>query len=408
MVAVMGGLGLLLVGCGMGGPRGGDASGPSAPGSVSAVPAPPPDPRRDPSAQGPSLEPVSPPGSAFSTYSQDPLILRHQVATRCAAARDYEEPDPLPALVEDLSLSAVDPASAAEALILGGCGSLEAVVRELVAQGGYLVVGPVSSRASALGGAGAQHRIEAAVAAGLDHVRGTPDASLDRPGQAPATYGMAHVSPRSLSAVLAGADALNSLYENATPGFGLYTFVLLSAGSGAQGAAQQARARELLRVIETYVPGDQAGGPARDVHAFLVAVHPERADLPLAEQTGPELSDPMRRQLAGELRGAGLASLARRLETRPGPFLVSSPEPRLLGGGANPTRLIVDLSRVGSEYLYAVVDAFDQPVPSDPTAGLDAVRDRLILLPVGPDGSRAAGADWVFRAGGTAPRRVAR
>jgi len=351
---------------------------------------------------------VSPAGLGVSAYSRDPLVLRHQVATRCAAARDYEEPDPLSTVVAELYLSAVDPAHAAEALILGDCGSLEAIVQELIAQGGYQVVGPVTSRASLLGGGGAQRGIEAAAAAGLDRARGTPDASPQAPSPGAATYAMAHISPNSGSAALAGADALNTLYGNATPGFGLYTFVLLSAGSGTQGAMQQARYRELLRVIETYVPGEGGGGPSPEAHAFLVAVHPERADLPLGDQTGPELSDPMRRQLATELRGAGLGTLARRLETRPGPFLVSSPEPRLLADGAGSPRLVVDLSGVGSEYLYAVVDAFDRPVPrGGQAAGLDAVRERLLTLPLGAEPAAAKG-DWVFRVGRGGSPRVAR
>jgi hypothetical protein len=325
-------------------------------------------------------------------------VLRDQVADLCAEVRDDQRPDLLASLVADLYLSAVDPADSADALILGGCGSPEAIVRELVAQGGYLVVGPVTSRASALGGAGAQPRIEAAVAAGLDRARRTPDASTQAPGPGAATYAMAHISAGFTA--LAGADALNILYANAAPGFGLYTFVLLSAGSPTQAATRQARDRELLRVIETYVPGEGGGGASPEVHAFLVAVHPERSELPLADQTGPELSDPMRRRLAQELRDAGLGSLSRRLETQPGPFLVASPEPRLLPGGGGSPRLVVDLSGIGNEYLYAVVDAFDRAVPSgSPAAGLDAIQERLLALPLGTDPAGAAHASWVFRVG---------
>lgn len=349
------------------------------------------------------------PGSDFSPFSQDLMVLRYQVAARCAAARDYREPDSLAAVVAELYSSAVDPAYAVEALILGDCGSVESIVRELVGQGGYRVVGPVTSRASLLAGPGAQRGIEAAAIAGLELAREISGASPQAPDPGAAAYAMAHFSARSGSATLTGADALNTLYGNAAPGFGLYTFVLFSAGSAAQGATERARSRELLRVIETYVPVEGSGGPSPEVHAFLVAVHPGRQDQPLGEQTGPELSDPMRRQLATELRDAGLGTLARRLETRPGPFLISSPEPRLLADGVGLSRLVVDLSGVGNEYLYAIVDAFDRTVPAGaPAAGLDAIEERLLALPLGPDPSGRAGSPWVFRIGRAEPSRVFR
>lgn len=343
--------------------------------------------------------------SGQGLYSPEPALLRRQVAARCAAARDYGEIDYLASVVNELYLAAVDPAQATEALVMGDCGSLEAVVRELVAQGGYQVVGPVSSRASLLGGADARRLIEVGVAAGLDRTRATPDASGQASTPRAVPYALAHFSSRSGEATLTGADALNTLYANATPGFGLYTFVLAGPGV-AKNRGAQARFRELLRVIETYVPGEEEGGARADVHAFLVAVHPDRLDLPLADQTGPELSDPMRRQLAQALHAAGQGPLARRLETRSGPFLVTGPEPRLLPDGADSPHLLVDLSGVGSAYLYAVVDAFDQPVSKG--AGVDALRERLLSLPLGADGAATAREDWVHRVRGGVLSRVAR
>lgn len=355
---------------------------------------------RGTAVRGPAL----PRGEGAEHFSRDPLILRHQLTVRCAAARDYREPFPLAAIVTELYLSAVDAAHAAEALILGGCGPLEAVVGELVAQGGAAVVAPVTSRASLLGGAGAQSVIETAVAAGLDRARATPDPYAASPTAA--TYILAHFSSRSGSAALVGADALNALYAHGIPGFGLYTFLLLGPSSGSQVAAGQSRSRELLRVIATYVPGDGSGGPSPDAHAFLVAVHPERQDLALPEQTGPELSDAMRRQLVVVLRRAGHGPLASRLEARPGPFLISSPEPRLLPESPGWSRLIVDLSGVGSEYLFSVVDAFDRAVP--PGAGLEALRERLLALPLGADGVVTAKGDWVSLVRGAAASQAAR
>ena len=337
-------------------------------------------------------------------YSRDPLELRDQVVAQCRGA---PEPVPLAPLVADLYAAEVDPANAAEALILGGCGSLESIVLELVAQGGIAVADAVTSRALLLGGAEAERGVAAAAAAGLDRARGTPDASST--GLGGFDYAMAYFSSRSSAASLAGADALNTLYGDATPGFGLYTFVLLGAGFDKQGEAAQARAGELLRVIETYVPREASGAPSHEVHAFLVAVHPERADQYLGDQTGPELSDPVRRRLASELRRMGQGALARRLETRPGPFLVTSPEPWLIPEGAGSPRLVADLSGIGKAYLYGVVDALDRPVPSGArTAGLDAIQRRLLALPLRDDQGGGGKNPWVFRVGQATSHRVSR
>lgn len=352
------------------------------------------------------LEAPRSPGPGPGLYSQDSGDLQEQVAAICQASRSTREPVALSSLVSDLYTSGVEPAEAAEALILGGCASPEAIVLELVAQGGYSVVDAVTSRALLLGGAETERGIAAAVAAGLDRAIRTPDASVSAQDGFP--YAMAYFSARSSAAALAGADALNVLYDDATPGFGLYTFVLLGAGFSKQEPAQ-VRAGELLRVIETYVPGDGSGSPSPEAHAFLIAVHPERAGLPLGDQTGPELSDPVRRRLATEVRRLGLGVLARRLETRPGPFLVTSPEPRLIPQGSGSPRLVTDLSGMGKAYLYGVVDALDRPVPPGANGvGLGAIQQRLLALPRGDDPGGAAGGTWVFRVGRVAPQRVAR
>jgi hypothetical protein len=68
---------------------------------------------------------------------------------------------------------------------------------------------------------------------------------------------------------------------------------------------------------------------------------------------------------------------------------------------------VTDLSAIGTEYLYAVVDAYDRPVPLD-TAGqfeaLNPIRDRLLGLfsqkVPEEDLSPATKDAWVFRVGG--------
>jgi hypothetical protein len=340
------------------------------------------------------------------------------VAERCAGAPIDQETGLLGALVTDLFLSGVDPSHATEALILGDCAPLDAIVSEMVAQGGEAVTTEVVERALRLGGPGSEPIIESAAAAGLERGSGVVAAGSGGAGDGGSSYGMAYFPSRAAAAGLQRAGAINPLYGNATPGYAIYTFVLLGAaadepksspsGGDPSKASGAGRLQELLRVIESYVlGGDEASrAPNAVTHAFLIAVHPERADADLAGQTGPELSTPIRRDFARYLRSSGSAALAARLETNPGPFLVSSLEPRLLPSGALSPRLVTDLSDVGGEYMYAIVDAYDRPVPGH-LAGrpesLDGIREHLIgLFPrqaPGPDLDASVADAWVFRVG---------
>jgi hypothetical protein len=73
----------------------------------------------------------------------------------------------------------------------------------------------------------------------------------------------------------------------------------------------------------------------------------------------------MRRDFAAYLRAGGQIALAQRLDRGAGPFLVSSLEPRLVPADAWRPRMFVDLSEIGPEYMYSVVDAYDRPIPAE-------------------------------------------
>jgi len=352
--------------------------------------------------------------SAFTPFSQDPANLRAEVAMICGSARANKVKDPLAPLVRDLYLSGVDPAVATEALLQADCASLPAVVREMIAQGGDESVSGVVGRALFLGGPGSEGIIETAASAGLERNLGlvspAPSAAPGAPasGGSSLAYAMAYFPSQAESAGVRTAKTLSTLYSNATPGYGIYTFVLLGAGFDPKAEADQSRYAELLRVVETYVLAADQGtrGPSPESHAFLVAVQPDRGDAPLIEQTAPALSAPMRQELILYLNRQGQSALAQRLENSPGPFLVSSLEPRLMPTNRVSPRLIVDLSLVGAEYMYAVVDAYDQPVPpalSGRPESLGPVRERLLGLfnrsVPEQDLDPALKDAWVFRLG---------
>lgn len=334
----------------------------------------------------------------------------------CGSARATKQRNALAPLVTDLYLSGVDPALATESLIQAECASVPSIVREMVAQGGDEVVDAVVERAYTLSGPGTERSIETAASAGLALNLGV---MAPAPGTAPVApaigvprvFGMAYYPSGAESPALEMAKTVETLYSNAAAGYGVYTFVLLGAGFDPKSQADASRYAELVRVIETYVLAGDRGvrGPSPDSHAFLVAVQPDRGEVPLIERTGPKLSEPMRADLAGYLRQAGQPALAQRLADRPGPFLISSLEPRLMPTAPDSPRLIVDLSAVGPEYMYVVVDAYDRAVPTELRGrpeSLSPIRQRLLGLfnrPVTEEDLDPALKDaWIFRLGGPA------
>jgi hypothetical protein len=344
------------------------------------------------------------PGAPPVFFSQDPELLRAEVSAECRSNRPGPSADMIPALVNDLYLSVVDPAEAAEALIRGDCAPVPVIVRELVLRGGQRSIEPVVGRAIALSPPNQRAAIEAAAVDGLarhSELIGLGAGPTRRAREvAMAYYPSAGPPARAESATTSGP-----LYRAATPGYGIYSFVLVGGSVETLADADRARHRELFRLIETYaaVGGEVGEAPHRDAHVFLVPVDEELAGAPLFNQVSSDLSDRMRLRLIEVLRGRGLTALAARLESGTGPFLVAGLEPDLLSGGAGSPRLIADLSALGVEHIYAVVDGFDREVSSDLVGrpeSIAALYDRLVtLLPAGQTqvfGSIPLPQDWLF------------
>jgi hypothetical protein len=335
------------------------------------------------------------------------------VALICNSARLGKQKDYLAPLVTDLYLSAIDAASATEALIQGDCGSLEKVVLEMVTQGGEAVVDPVVRRALALTGPKSEGTIRLAAARGL--MRGLEideEPTEPAPATGPLAPAMAYFPSRGAESIVAPANGLHTLYAKATPGYGIYTFILPGATFRPDREADRVRYAEVLRLIETYVlAGDQGvKGPLPETHAFLVAIRPDRRQARLVDQTDPELAKSVRAELIKKLRAFNQPILAGRLDARPGPFLISSLEPRLVPTSEASPRLVVDLSSIGNEYLYAVVDAYDRSIPPEQQGRPESLTDihhRLLALigrqanATGPGPVRQD--DWVFQLGSPPP-----
>ncbi|HSO83537.1 hypothetical protein, partial [Thiocapsa sp.] len=276
------------------------------------------------------------PGAPPVLFSQDPEILRAEVAAECLSARSMSisTRDGLDALVASLYSSVIDPAEGTEALILGDCAPPTDIVREMIAKGGESVLTSVAERARALSAPGARRAIETAAADGLTRHR-----ELSGSGSGPTRLARDHAMayfPSVGSAVrVETSSRLDRLYRRAVPGFGVYTFVMVGPNVERLAQPDQARHRELFRLVETYAAsgGDAEAAPRSDAHVFLIPVDAELVGMPLFNQVAADLSDRMRKQLIEDLRGQGAADLSARLQKGSGPFLVAAIEPDLLPGG---------------------------------------------------------------------------
>jgi hypothetical protein len=351
-------------------------------------------------------------GAGSYVYSRDPQRLAKEVAAACEGARRAGAKGFLRSLVADLYFSGVHPAAATEALLGSDCGSTAEIVEEMIAQGGAEAQEPVVERARRLKGKRAARQLESAAAAGLARRAGLAEV-VSAPEEEPRPgYGMLYFPSVGEGSKLVTAMALNRLYEEAVPGYGVYTFILSGQGAVAPKGGDAARYSELFRMLETYVSvrEEENGEPSAAAHVFLVPIKATQAGMPLIDQSAPELSDAMRGQLVQALRGIGQRNLAVRLERGAGPFLVATLEPTLMPPGPRAPWLIADLSALGPEHIYGVVDAFDRPIPEELSGrveSLSLIRKRLLELPVQPasaQGGKPGAASWVFYLGGQAPR----
>ena len=333
-------------------------------------------------------------GLDYRLDGADALYAR--LSGRCAPGRADQQGDAfVRELVADLYADGVDPGAATEVMIREGCGQPSVIVRELVAQGGDSAVPLVVDRAAAVQAEVSVAELEQAAADGLARWRRATGLEAGRGSMPLAGAGMSYSmvyfplggggDGGSGGARSERSSSLARLFGAAAPGYGIYTFILHGGVDAGGVPASLDTYRELLRVIETYVLAAEggSGGADRQAHTFLVPVYADDAAGTLAERTGPELSAQTRGDFAAYLRTGGQVELAQRLSRSTGPFLVSSLEPRLVPTDPLAPRMLVDLSDIGPEYMYSVVDAYDRLIPAEQVgsvAALAAIRARLIGL----------------------------
>lgn len=186
--------------------------------------------------------------------------------------------------------------------------------------------------------------------------------------------------------------------------YSLYTYVLLGDAIRDLEGEGVHRYRQLLWVIQAqalYAPAEP-GGESGPPHTFMVPARTDRGGKPLLDQTDQQLSARTRSALADHLSRTGRVALGRRISEASGPFLLSAPEPTPVPvqPGEGSPRLLVDLSGIAPEYMYAVIDAYGSARAQDEggaSARLGAIHERLTSLfpTVAAEGDLPKGADSV-------------
>jgi len=328
-----------------------------------------------------------------------------QLAERCAmeGSAGSSEDALIRELVADLYADGVDPGLASEAMIRSRCGEARGIVSELIAQGGDTAVSPVVERAVAAQGLVSVDALEQAAADGLRRWRraaGIETAPMSAPlAGVRQSYSMIYFPLGGRGDPAGPSSTLAAPFDSALPGYGIYTFILHGGLGNAVEPVNLDTYSELLRVIETYVlaadrdAGDGVGGANRQAHSFLLPVHADRSGETLLDRTGPELSAGMRGDFAAYLRAGGQIELAQRLDQDSGPFLISSLEPRLVPADPRAPWMFVDLSEIGPEYMYSVVDAYDRLIPAEQVGRVESLAEiRARLIDMFPDTATDASA----------------
>ncbi|GAB4279655.1 MAG: hypothetical protein Kow0092_35400 [Deferrisomatales bacterium] len=188
------------------------------------------------------------------------------------------------------------------------------------------------------------------------------------------------------------------------PGYGMYTYVLFARRVRTPGLDPDIRSRyeSLLSALaaSTLSAGEAVGLPRAETNVFLVPAR-ARGKQPSLANYDEVLSLRYLAVLGRLLRGAD-EELARRLGTRPGPFLISTLRPAAALTTGEGTVLYADLSTTNPGAMAEVVSAYKRRVGAEHLAGVERFapfRLALLNLVLNADDNvrlvRTAVAEWV-------------
>jgi hypothetical protein len=200
------------------------------------------------------------------------------------------------------------------------------------------------------------------------------------PAQAPAPK--PNERPKgSVSYHVWGALLSYGMEQKEYPGYAVYTYVLFNSNQSDAGSPEGKRydgiLRAVLQDVKTQETGVAAGWPKDETNIFcipFVTRSPKKAEV-LAKYDF-DLSQKYLAVLQGAVKNN--KDLFKRLEQRPGPFLISlyEPLPRLQGKAAT-KMLYLDLTDMPTDGMRQVLDAYKQRLDADPLKNVEKLKESL-------------------------------
>jgi hypothetical protein len=181
-----------------------------------------------------------------------------------------------------------------------------------------------------------------------------------------------------------GAVLSYGIEQQEYPGYAIYTYLLFNSSkpdpASSEGQRYDGILQAILRDVKPEETGTAAGWRKDETNIFCVPLLTKR---PAREELLAHYNYEMSFKYLAVLQGAVKENpeLFRRLERRPGPFLVSlyEPLPRLQGGAA--TRMLyLDLTEMPAAGMRQVLDAYRQRLNAEPLRNVEKLKESLKMI----------------------------
>lgn len=181
-----------------------------------------------------------------------------------------------------------------------------------------------------------------------------------------------------------GALISYGIEQKTYPGYAVYTYVLFNSNQPDAGSPEEKRYDSILKAIlqdvKTQQVGKSAGWPINETNIFcipFVTWNPKKANA--LEKYDFDLSLKYLAILQGAVKNN--KELFKRLEQRPGPFLISfyEPLPKLQGKAAT-KMLYLDLTDMPPDGMRQILDAYKQRLDSEPLKNVEKLKESLKII----------------------------